>query len=126
MVDLEQLRARADAARTLAVPLGTATYTLRIPTRHAARVAWLRHQGAAAPVLAERELLEQAVVGWQGVTVGMILGPDAQDAADPVACDPLAVVLLLDAQPDVETALSARLSEEAGRRHAEIAGAEKN
>lgn len=126
MAELDQLRARAEAARTVHHAVGGATFTLRVPSRHAARVAWLRHQGRAAPVLAERELLEQAIVAWQGVTVGMLLGPEAPDAADPVAWDPLAVAMLFDAQPAIETALSARLSEEAAKRNAEIVAAEKN
>ena len=121
---IDALAARAAAARTITVELAPARYQLMVPSRHAAHVAWLRAgSDRAAALVAERALLEQALIGWDGVTAGMLVG-DA-DAA-PVPWHPRAVALLLDAQPELERELSARLDAAYTERLRRVEAAEKN
>jgi hypothetical protein len=121
---VETLAARAASSRTITVEIEPARYQIMVPSRYAAHVAWLRAgTDRAAPVVAERALLEQALIGWDGVTSGMIA---EDDSAELVPWHPKAVPLLLDANPDVERELSAKLDVAYTERMRRIQAAEKN
>ena len=73
-------------------------YTLRTPTDHEVQVIYSRHEtDGAQKVLIAREVMELAIVSWQGVTLADVL--DGQPPADlPYRKD--LVPLLLDKHQD--------------------------
>ena len=78
-------------------------YTLRSPTDHEIQVIYSRHEGDGAhKVLIAREIVEMAIVSWQGVTLADVL--DGQPPADlPYRKD--IVPLLIDKNPNDYAAL---------------------
>lgn len=101
-MDLAELKARALRAREFTHAVGECTFTLRTPTRLELRQVMhergLDPAGASPllPALLQRYLLERFLVGWMGPRESHIVA-DAGTA--PLAWEPGAVPLLLDAQP---------------------------
>ena len=129
-MDLQTLQARAQAAREFTHSVGEITYTLRTPTQHEALLAAHRtgvvgQPAGAAYMVLMRAVLEAAIVGWQGLRVGHLLPSDAEAAA-PLAYDPGAVPVLLDARPADATALADALSERTLQRAAALDADAKN
>jgi hypothetical protein len=108
MTDINDLVRKANAAREFTVPVGSATYTLRLPTEHEKNMASLRARGPGAaadpafPALLIRKLLEQSIVAWSGVTCEMLAPGGGAEVAELV---PGAAALLLDADPATAQAL---------------------
>lgn len=117
-MELEDLQRRALAARQFDVivdqgvdGIGPIAFTLRVPTRHEASLAYMEGASgskAASDVRFERALLVRAVIGWSGVQVRHVL-PESPQAADDIEPDPAAIVLVLDAQPAWEDTLMPEL-----------------
>lgn len=118
-MDLEDIVARARAARSFTHPLegGRITISLLLPTPHDAEVVAVRNRLApdgtpdgAALVRSTRQLLEQSIVGWEGVTVRDIMPPgmavEPEEASAAAVHAPVTVAMLLDAQPKWQLALS--------------------
>lgn len=73
-------------------------YTLRTPTDHETQVILMRHQtDGASKILIARDLVELAIVSWQGVTLADVL--DGQPPAD-LPYKKEMVSLLLDKHPE--------------------------
>lgn len=129
-MDLQQLQARALAAREFDCPVGGVTYRLRVPTQHEALLAAHRTgvvgqaQGAAY-LLLMRAVLEAAVCGWQGLRVGHVL-PGGDDAAAPLPWSAGAVPLVLDARPHDAQALADAMGAKMVERSAALEADAKN
>ena len=133
-MDLQTLQQRALAARELSHTIGGITYRLRVPTRHEVLLAAQR-SGAmqvagdrAALLVTQRAVLESAVIGWQGARVRHVLPADqAQGEADaPLAWEPGAVPLLLDAQPEAAQELADLINQRMAQRTAAVEADAKN
>lgn len=128
-IDIADLQRKSQAAREFTVSIGAASYTLRLPTRHETEMEILRSRGAgvdgdlAQPIALTRKLLERAVVGWSGVTLGQ-LAPAA--GPDPADYQPEAVALLLDQDTATAEHLLSEFVKRAGERNARTGAAEKN
>lgn len=99
-MDLDQIQRIARASREFSDTHDGVTVTIRIPTRHEVRVALLQSTASTpeAKLLdAQRTLLLAAVVAWSGVVVRHLVPDVADDTL--VDHEPLAVQILLDAQP---------------------------
>jgi hypothetical protein len=126
--DIERLIAAARAAREFTHALsGGAVLTLRVPTAHELELllAEARPQGAdaAGAVRAWRRVLEQAIVGWQGVVEADLVPTAAVEPAPAVAFNAALVPLLLDALPpggevEIRNALLARIEARSARAEA--------
>lgn len=133
-MDLQALQQRALAARELAHTIGEITFRLRLPTRHevllaAQRAGALSAGGDRAGMLVtQRAVLESAVIGWTGARVRHVLPPEhAQgDGETPLAWEPGAVPLLLDARPDDAQALADLINRRMEERAAAIEADAKN
>lgn len=133
-MDLQTLQARALAAREVTHTVGEITYRLRVPTRHDVLLAAQRTGamqaagGRAAMLVMQRALLDAAVVGWAGVRVHHVLPPDqcGAEAGTPLAWEPGAVPLLLDARPDDAQALADLMSARMAERTAAVEADAKN
>lgn len=129
MTDIADLTRKALAAREFTVPVGAASFTLRLPTEHEKRVASLRARGStteADPAFADvviRALLEAAVVRWSGVTADMLAPGGGTEAVDVV---PGAAALLLDNQPETAQALTLAFIERSAAREQHAQELEKN
>jgi hypothetical protein len=124
-VDLKQLKEKSEAARTFTAVYKGHSYTLRLPTRHETRatVAQVTEQYGNANFVWARTLLERALVGWTGPTVGDVLPDGGQE---PLLWEPAAVVLLLDERPDIEDFLSGELMERIKERNTKLEALTKN
>ena len=128
-MDLEKLRRESREAREFTHTVGECEFRLRIPVRHDWTLALSRVDAEASErarlVMSQRAILESAVVGWIGVRVGTVV-PDSDEATTPLAWEPGAVGVLLDARPDLEDALSDALNEATKKRRAAVEADEKN
>lgn len=99
MQDIHDLRRKAIGAREVHVPVGAASFTLRLPTQHEVEVEALRTRGhypesnSAQSAVLTRRLLERSIVAWSGVTCEQ-LAPGA--GTEPAEWMPGAAELLLD------------------------------
>lgn len=110
-MDWAAIQAQQRAAREIEAPAGGHSFTLRVPTRHEVNVAVARllvANGDGSVALLQRKLLELAIVGWNGPRMRDLL--PASDDATPLPCEPAAVPLLLDEQPELEDELGAALN----------------
>jgi hypothetical protein len=124
--DIEQLKARALAARRFSVVVDGRTYVLQLPTQHELELAAARKAaGEAGMVEFFRAQLERAVVGWSDVTDAVFVGGQSLDYA-PVPYSPELVPWLLDAQPADAEQLRAALIEKLAERRARVEAAAKN
>lgn len=130
MIDLADIRRDQVAAREFAHTVGAVAYTLRTPTAFEVDCAAGDAGGlsrAGGMVRAQRAIIEQSIVGWQGLTVAMLLPAGhkrASDEAVPWSAD--AVPLLLDAQPDLVDELWPLVSARLVKRGQDIEAARKN
>jgi hypothetical protein len=131
-MDLEDLQRAARAAREFTHTEAHVTFTLLVPTPHEAEVAAMRNSFVAVGrpdhaslVRTQRALVEQAVTGWQGLTVGDVLAESPQ-AADSLPFEPGATGLVLDAQPGWALALWEQLLQRIEARNALRSTAAKN
>ena len=134
-MDLHTLQAAALAAREIehpiSLPAGDVLIRLRLPTGQDVKLAaWRTGIGRtdgdkAALLVLQRGLIEQALIGWQGVRVGHIL-PGHVEATAPLPWDAGAVPLLLDAQPEAEQALFDLLNHRLAARNAAVEADAKN
>jgi hypothetical protein len=120
--DLKLLRAQSLRAREYTHELGPRTYTLRVPTAY----EWRRIMvgNAADAVAAQRALLEDAVIGWEGVTAADLFPGEAEP--EPAAFDRLALACLLDNNLAESDALAQRLIGAYNERRARIEATAKN
>jgi hypothetical protein len=130
-MDLDDIRRNALAARQFTVQAGACSFTLQVPTRHEASVAYTRvgHHGgdpdSAAMVRWQRAILVPAVVGWSGVLLSHVL-PDEPGGTEPLPWEPAAVELVLDAQPEWDDRLTRALVDHLSKRRALEDTAAKN
>lgn len=129
-MDLQTLRDKALAAREITHALGDVTYRLRLPTPHevllaAHRTGVVGQPAGAAYMVLMRAVLDAAIIGWQGLRVLHVL-PDEADGQAPLAWEPGAVEVLLDARPADARALADVMSERMAQRAAALEAAAKN
>jgi hypothetical protein len=128
--DIEQIKARALAARQFEVQCGQRDYRLQIPTQHELELAAARKAaGEAGLVEFFRQQLERAIVGWYHVRESDFTGePALDDGESPAFVDyrPELVPWLLDAQPADAEQLRAALVEKLAERRARTEAAAKN
>lgn len=125
-MDFAAFKAALEAARAFEVQMAGATFKLRQPTDHAWRLAHERHVDARGALLlasAMRELLNSAVVGWDGVTGRHFM---ADGTADALPFTPEARALLLDNRQDIADELSIALTRRVIERQNEREAAAKN
>lgn len=115
-----EFKARLDAARAFEHVAGGVAFRLRLPTEHAWRLALESHRdphGRLLEAKALRAVLDEAVVGWDGVTEALFGGGSAA-----IAFSPEARTLLLDERQDLAdelaVALGVRLAERRAAREA--------
>lgn len=131
-MDLATLQQRALAAREVAHTLGDVVYRLRLPTGHevllaAHRTGVVGQATGAAYLVLMRSVLEQAVIGWQGLRVRHVLPADGGSDADaPLPYEPGAVATVLDARPADAQALADVLAERMAQRAAALEADAKN
>lgn len=95
------LIARLEAARSVQIEAAGASFSVRLPTDHAWRALVQRHADAHGRLLeaeAFRALLDEALVGWSGVTERLV---DPAAGETPLAFDAQARRALLDHRQDV-------------------------
>src|SRR5262245_14326642 len=119
------LRAELEAARRYKEVVDGATFHILQPTPHDMVVAHERYRdehGRALGVLATRELLERAIVGWEAVTTWHLghTGPEV-----PVPFSPEALALLLDMNHNVASVLRGVLYAVHTKRQSELEAARK-
>lgn len=129
-MDLQTLRDKALAAREISHEIGALTYRLRLPTPHevllaAHRTGVVGQPAGAGYMVLMRAVLEAAVIGWQGLRVQHVL-PDDADGQTPLAWEPGAVAVVLDARPADARALADVMSERMAQRAAALEAAAKN
>lgn len=130
-MELDDIRRNALAARQFTLQVGGCSFTLRLPTRHEASVAYTRvgrHDGeadSAAMVRWQRAILVPAVVGWSGVLLQHVL-PDEPGGTEPLPWEPAAVELVLDAQPEWDDQLTRALLDQLSKRRTVEDTAAKN
>lgn len=123
-MDVAAFKARLDAARAFDHVAGEITFRLRLPTEHAWRLALESHRdphGRLLEAKALRGVLDEAVVGWEGVT-GAVFGEG--DAA--IAFSAEARALLLDHRQDLADELAVALGLRLAERRAAREAAAKN
>lgn len=107
-MDALEIQERVLRAREFRHPVanGRVTATLRVPTPHEAEVAAVSFAGTRQGfVQAQRLVLEQALVGWSGVTTADLLPPGAREGVSleelqaAVPYHAALVPVLLDAEP---------------------------
>jgi hypothetical protein len=120
--DLKLLRAQSERAREYVHEIGSRRYTVRIPTAY----EWRRIMvgNAASAVAAQRELVEQGVVGWEGLTTADCLPGEGDDT--PVPFSRLALGCLLDHNLAEADALGLRLIDAYNERRARLEATVKN
>lgn len=95
-MDSKELAERLRASRRGTVQAAGATFEVTLPTDHAYRVLIESHRSPDRQLQeakAYRAVLEEAITGWQGVTVGHVL-PEGGD--EPLPFTPENRALLLD------------------------------
>jgi hypothetical protein len=107
---MTSLAARLRAKRTLLVPVGEAMFTLVLPAPWRWRCAFADNQGD--PVRALRALLDEALIGWEGVTESYLLG----DGEAALTCSDAHREMLLDHRMDITSALGEALAAEFRKR----------
>ena len=130
-MDLATLQQRALAAREVAHTLGDVAYRLRLPTGHevllaAHRTGVVGQATGAAYLVLMRSVLEQAIIGWQGLRVRHVLPADGSDADAPLPYEAGAVATVLDARPADAQALADVLAERMAQRAAALEADAKN
>lgn len=126
---MEDIRARAIAARTFTHSIGPCKFKLVTPTRHDLRriasqhgLSSLEGDAMAMPML-YRYVLESALVGWGGVLNGHAVPGEEQT---PLPWSAEAVGVVLDNNPDWEDELGAVVVARANVRGQQLEDAEKN
>jgi hypothetical protein len=126
-MNLDDLAARIEAGRTIAVAIGDIEVSLRLPTDHQMEVATagMRADYSGQELIARvtRTMVEQAVTAWKGVSVDTLLG---DGDADPLPCEARTVPWLLDQRPDVAAELVRAFYEGLAARRARREDAAKN
>lgn len=112
-MDLSNLVARLEAARQAEVEADGASFRLRLPNDHTWRVTLERHRdvtGQLQEAAAFRDILNQALIGWQGVTTGHLGVAEAGAAPEVLPFSAEARNLLLDHRQDIADALTIGLA----------------
>jgi len=129
-MDLAELKAQAEAARTVQLSAGGHTFSVRLPTAHesllsARRVGLNGNADRAGLLLLQHDLLQQAITGWQGPRVGDVL-PGHAEAASPLIWAPGVPALLLDAAPHWAETLADQFTAAIASRRAALEADAKN
>ena len=117
---MTSLAARLRAQRTLLVPVGEAMFTLVLPAPWRWRCAFVENK--EDPVQALRALLDEALVGWEGVTESYLLGEG--EAA--LECSGATREMLLDHRVDITSELGEAMAAEFRRRQDAAEAQRKN
>lgn len=122
-MDFNSLKQQIEASRRIDVAVNGSTFHLRMPTEHAWRVAIEGNRDSAGRVLealAFRELLNAAVVGWDGVKTTDLLGDAPEEA---LHFSKEACAELLDTRQDIVNeiviAIAAKIRERREKRETE-------
>jgi len=125
-MDFSSLKALLDAARSFEVEVDGARFKLMLPTDYACRVAIENHRNAAGDVVGSksaREILDAAVVGWDGVKTSHF-SPEMDGEAMPFSVP--ARTVLLDVRVDIADQLTNEIAERIEQRRARMEAARKN
>jgi len=125
-MDLAQIEARAQAARSFVHHVGGAQFSLTMPPM-AEAVDSIQAMRRADPGRPQREailaLVMDALRGWQGVPLGMFL---ANDDATPVDFSADAALKLFAERPDLMSSITDAMAEWAAARALRIEELRKN
>lgn len=126
-MELADIRRNALAARQFSVEVAPATFTLTIPTHMESSIAYSKATiggkfDGGAQLRFQRALILTAVSGWTGVLLRHVLN----EGDEPIDFEPGAVDLLMDAQPEWESALVSELLDKMAERKAKEDTAAKN
>lgn len=128
-MDIKELKRKAQAAREFELPVGAATFTLRLPAE-VEMSSMYAHASAAPGAQFDRlirALTPSCVVAWRGVTQGeLVPGLEEKEAAAPLACVPEAVEEYLIGRPGLFDTLTGEILTRYNKRQAEKAEASKN
>jgi len=125
-MDFSSFKAQLDAARSFEVEVDGARFKLMLPTDYACRVAVEAHRNAAGEVVgakSSREILDAAVVGWDGVKTSHF-SPEMDGEAMPFSIP--ARTVLLDVRVDIADRLTIAIAERLDQRRARMEAARKN
>lgn len=125
-MDFSDFKARLARAREFEVEAGGIKFRLRMPPEHAWRLALEDSKGPEGRFRQQRvsrSLLEQALIGWEGLLAKHLL-PGEGDEVVPFSAE--AVPVLLDERPDIADQLVLSLTKRMNERRAELEAARKN
>lgn len=125
-MDAKELAARVLESRRATLPVGGMSFAVVLPTDLAVRLAASRHRnadGVVMEVAVVRELLADAITGWEGLTVGHVL-PEGGEEPLPYSADNKQ--LLLESRQDIADELAVMLAEARAKRAQRLETARKN
>ena len=125
-MDFAAFKVALEASRSFEASVNGAKFQMRMPTEHAWRMAHETHRGVNGDLLlsaAMREILNAAVVGWEGVTGKDFLADGTQE---PLPFTPAARSILLDNRQDIADLLSIEVTRRVLARQKERDEAAKN
>lgn len=125
-MEFASLKAQIDAARQMEVPVDGATFRLKMPSDHAWRVVVEGNRdpaGRLLQALAFRELLNVALVGWEGVKTTHLLDGVPEE---PLPFSEAARIELLDAREDIVDELVIAMAAKLKQRREQRETARKN
>jgi hypothetical protein len=128
-MELADIKRNALAARQFSVEVASATFTLTIPTKMQSSICYTEAAtkgkfDRVAMIRFQRSLMLTAVSGWSGVLLRHAL--PGHEGDEPFDFDADGVELLMDAQPDWEETLTAKLLDKIAERKAKEDTAAKN
>lgn len=125
-MDLVTLQAQIRAARQIFVEHDGARFALELPTEHTWRTVAETHRDGDGRVLhtrAARAVLQEAIIGWEGLTAQHLF---AEAPADPLPFSAAARSELLDARQDIADELIAAVGAKLAARREKRETARKN
>jgi hypothetical protein len=125
-MDFRSFQAQLEAARTFEVELEGARFKLLLPTEHACRVAIEANRDAHGEVIgarSSRQILDAAVIGWDGVKASHFK-PDAGE--ETIAFSAAARASFLDNRVDLGMQMMVALAERIEARRAQREASRKN
>lgn len=125
-MNVTDLAVQLEAARQMEVAAGGVTFKVRLPSDHALKVAYQGSRdarGVPVEATAMRQVLDGAVVGWEGLKASHLL----ESAGDePVPFSAQARFLLLETREDLADELTIAISVRMRARRDELEAARKN
>lgn len=126
-MDLEALKARLAAGRQVKETVDAIEFSIVLPTPHAMRAKFDENVSPGYRVRqakVSREILDDAIVGWQGMTERHFLPDGSTAIAVPFSAE--ARAMFLDEREDLADVLAIRVYARMAERKEQLQAAEKN